>query len=127
MKVWNKQLQKYYRCVWACLSCSGKLKRKLLERLKEQVANYLEENPDADMEMIRNRFGTPQQIAAAVLEEQPAAEVLQKLQIRRKLIAIAGTVALLIILLWLIVIVIALVQHFIAVNGHIAVSPVEVS
>ena len=126
MKALDKQLREYYHSVWVGLSYPGKMKKKLLERLKEQVANYLEENPDADLEMIQNRFGTPQQIAAAALEELPTPEVLQKLRIRKKLITIVGIAVLVAVLLWLGAVIVAMIHHFIAANGYITISPVDI-
>lgn len=61
------KLKKYYRNVRILLFCPGEMKVKILSELKAQVADYLEENPDADMEMLQSRFGTPNQIAASAL------------------------------------------------------------
>ena len=63
-------------------------------KIKENIDQFLEEYPDADYDVIVQRFGTPQQIAASYLEEMDPQEVLYRLNTRKRIAGIvtAGVV-----------------------------------
>lgn len=124
MKAEDWKLKSYYNKIRMQLLCSGRMKKRILSGLKEQIASYLEEEPNADMEMLQNHFGTPQQIAAASLEEMPAPEVLRKIRLRKKLIVIIGIVLLAAILIWLGAVVIAVILDYGRGGGSIETGPV---
>ena len=70
----NEQNQ-YYRAIRRCLPCSGKQKQQIMDRIQRSVSSYMEENPLADFSAIEKRFGTPQQIAHAYIEEMEIPEI----------------------------------------------------
>ena len=126
MKVENWELKNYYSSIRMQMLCSAGVKKRILADLKEQIADYLEEEPNADMQMLQNRFGTPHQIAAAALEEMPAPEVLEKLRLRKKLIAIIGFALLAAIVIWLGAVIIAVILDYGRGGGYIETGPIIV-
>ena len=89
-----KKLKRYYWEVGNLLPCNRRIKQMLMEEIKENIDQFLEEYPDADYDGIVRRFGTPQQIAASYLEEMDPQEVLNKLNTRKRIAGIvtAGVV-----------------------------------
>ena len=89
-----KKLRRYYWEVSNLLPCNPRIKQTLMDEIKENIDQFLEEYPDADYDVIVQRFGTPQQIAASYLEEMDPQEVLNKLNTRKRIAGIvtAGVV-----------------------------------
>ena len=96
----KKQLNAYCRRVRRCLPCPGKLKKQIMDSIWTQINLFLEKNPTADMTAIQQHFGTPQQIAAAYIDEMTPAEILRKFKIKRTVITIVCAAAALALLLW---------------------------
>lgn len=89
-----KKLRRYYWEVNNLLPCNPRIKQTLMDKIKENIDQFLEEYPDADYDVIVQRFGTPQQIAASYLEEMDPQEVLYRLNTRKRIAGIvtAGVV-----------------------------------
>ena len=83
----DRQLRKYYRSIKSWLPGSGKQNKSILAKIQDDIAAYLSENPDATPEQIEHRFGTPQQIAAACVDEMGMCELLHRLRLRKKVLA----------------------------------------
>ncbi len=59
----EKELKKYLRRIKGALVCNFKTKRKILKDLKNNVEEYLEQNPDSSLEDLMEYFGKPESIA----------------------------------------------------------------
>lgn len=75
------------------LPCSGGEKRRIMGQVKQNVMNYIKENPSSDLETLMQRIGSPQNIAAAYLEEQETGKILTSLRSGRKWIVAAFALA----------------------------------
>lgn len=112
-------LKRYYRSIRKDLPCSYKMKKRIMQQIQESVDQFLEQNPDADFDAVQLHFGEPQTIALSYIEDQDAPELLRKMRIRRKVIAIiAGTVAL-VLAIWLAAMVWAIADANQTTDGHI--------
>lgn len=97
----DHSLNRYYRQIKSWLPCSHKLKNALISRLKESIQAYLDANPEADFDRVQARFGAPETIATAYVEEMGTDKLLRDLRIRRKAVTlVAGTMAV-VLSLWL--------------------------
>lgn len=112
-------LKRYYRQVASWLPCGGKTKREMMARIRATVDAYIAEHPAADLAAIQARFGTPQQIAAAFVDEMETEELLQRINYRNKIIKGFAILAATIILLWTLVVTIALLDSFNSSGGHL--------
>lgn len=56
----------------------------MLKGLRCIVRDYVSENPNANYNMIANRFGTPQQLAESCILEMEPSEVLKQVHIHKK-------------------------------------------
>ena len=100
MKKMKWKLFRYYWQVKSFLPCSRKLKKRCIFDLKADVAEFLEQNPQADFAAVQTRFGSPRQIAAAFVEEADTEALLRRLRIRRWIVTAISvvTIAALIVL-----------------------------
>lgn len=93
MKKKEWQLRRYYWQIRSWLPCTWRQKNRFIRELSGNVRAFLKRSLDADMDAVRERFGTPQQIAAAFVDETDTSTLLKGLQIRRRVFAIALAVA----------------------------------
>lgn len=90
----------YCRAVKGWLPCDAKQKRRILEKIRLDVTGYLEESPDADIAAIQARFGTPQTIASAYVDDMDTAKLLHSLRVRKRIITIVAAAMAVILLTW---------------------------
>ena len=96
----NVDLNRYCREVKKWLPCSGDNKHRIVNQIRDQVLHFLDENPGADFIQIQERFGTPQQIAAAAVNEMDTCQLLEDLRLRRRLVSIIAAGLAVIALAW---------------------------
>ena len=80
----NWYVRRYVRAVSGFLPCSGKVKKPLLDTLRAQAEEYIAVGGDAAA--LEQRFGTPQQVAAAWVDEMEMPELLKALRSRRRVV-----------------------------------------
>lgn len=91
----------------------------------EQTVNaYLHENPGADFASVQQHFGTPQQIAAAYIDEMTPAEILKRFKVRRTVIIVICVTVALALLMWTITLGIAWLNEKDSADGFYDVGPV---
>lgn len=100
MEKHNREARRYLRAAKGWLPCAGKMKRQMLEEIEATIDGFLGENPDAGYEAIVARFGTPQQIASAYVDEAETGELLKLLRVRRKIVSIVSAAAAALVLTW---------------------------
>ena len=98
--VCKNALRVYCRAVKSWLPCDAKQKRRILEKIRLDVAGYLEESPDADIAAIQARFGTPQTIASAYVDDMDTAQLLHGLRVRKRIVTIVAAAMAVILLTW---------------------------
>ena len=116
-------LKRYYRQVASWLPCGGKTKREMMARIRATVDAYIAEHPTADLAAIQARFGTPQQIAAAFVDEMGTEELLNKLRIRRRIIKIIFLCVAIFLAIWAIAVLTLLITGLIDELGYSIVTP----
>lgn len=120
----NEDLKKYYRNIRRCLPCDNKLKRQIMDSIKTQVNSYLEENLSVDFTSVQQHFGTPQQIAAAYIDEMTSSEILKKIKVKKAFITITCAAVAVIVFIWLAAVSTALTNAFIQSDGYYDVGTV---
>lgn len=120
----NWYVRRYVRAVSGFLPCSGKVKKPLLDALRAQAEEYIEGGGDAAA--LEQRFGMPQQVAAAWVDEMEMPELLKALRSRRRVVltVLAGVIAALAV--WLAVCMVSLRDYHQAVNGYVETAVTEV-
>ena len=114
----NRNARRYLRQVRTWLPCGGTMKRQIMEKIRSSISRFLEEEPSADYDIIVSRFGTPQQIASAYVDEQDTEVLLRKLRIKRRIVAAVCCAAAACVVIWLSVALAAYVNFSIAENGY---------
>lgn len=118
----SKAMKRYCRQVADWLPCYGKQKQGILNNLEHRVAEYVAENPAADIAALTGHFGTPQTVAAAYVDSTSTPELLRALRIRKRIVitvaAIVGAAALIALIIWGIHILIAAIEIHKIANGY---------
>lgn len=97
----NGAAVKYYlRGVSNALPCGRKAKKQIVSRISDSIEDYLQENPDADFELVQSHFGTPQEIAASYINEQDLSVLVNKMRIKKKVVVIVAGAMTAILLIW---------------------------
>lgn len=91
---------RYLLQIWWSIPGSWEQKKPILFRLAERVRDFASDHPDAAYADITVRFGTPQQIAEACLENMEPSELAQELKVKRKIVKYIAVGLLTIVLLW---------------------------
>lgn len=112
-------LKQYYRNIRSELPCSWGQRNRILRQIRESVDNYLEENPDADFAAIEAHFGNAQTIASSYIDVQDAPELLRKMRIKKRVIAIVAGAMAVVLLIWGAAVVWAALDAKGAHDGHI--------
>ena len=92
----NKVAERYLRAVRKALHCPGRQGKRLLRQLSEDIEEYCEEHPDATEEALCRRFGTPEDVAAAFVEDL-GGSIAVNIQRRRNRIVTAVIVVLVLV------------------------------
>lgn len=79
----NKELKKYYRDISKALS-GIKEKKAIIAQIKNSVAQYLQDNPEATLADITQKFGSPEEIVEQYFDEDVAKNLSAQLNKRRK-------------------------------------------
>lgn len=119
----EKEIQRYCRRVSSWLPCCRKEKKEILEKIRISIADYRDQNPGADFPAIEAHFGTPQAIAASYVDMMDTAELLRKLRIRRRIIAIVLILTAIILVTWLGTVAWAIIEEINSSNAHIVINP----
>lgn len=114
-------LKRYYHSISKELPCPRKTRVKIMQQIQSSVNLFLEQNPDADFHDVQVHFGEPQTIALSYIEDQDTPELLRKMHIKRKIIAIVATTMALILAIWMSVAIWGVIDTNDRNNGHIIV------
>ena len=88
----------------------GKMRRYVMTQIRETVQEFVQEHPDADVAAIQAQLGTPQEIAAAYVENMETAAVLKGLRIRRRVLFAVCATMLAILISWTVLVTIVTVR-----------------
>lgn len=109
MNTAERAARRYYRKVRSWLP-GGKMRRYVMTQIRETVQEFAQEHPDADVAAIQAQLGTPQEIAAAYVENMEAAAVLKGLRIRRRVLFAVCVTTLAILISWVALVTIVTVR-----------------
>lgn len=109
MNTAERAARRYYRKVRSWLP-GGKMRRYVMTQIRETVQEFVQEHPDADVAAIQAQLGTPQEIAAAYVENMETAAVLKGLRIRRRVLFAVCATMLAILISWTVLVTIVTVR-----------------
>lgn len=109
MNTAERAARRYYRKVRSWLP-GGKMRRYVMTQIRETVQEFVQEHPDADVAAIQAQLGTPQEIAAAYVENMETAAVLKDLRIRRRVLFAVCATMLAILISWTVLVTIVTVR-----------------
>ena len=112
-------IARYVRLVRKHLPCPRGLKKKLIQDVKMNVRQYLQDFPDCGFAEIERHFGKPQTIAASYFGDMDMQELVRAVYRRNRRMNIVFTIALLVLVLWSVVCIRAFSHHVSHVNGYV--------
>lgn len=83
MKVSKQELNKYLKQIKKLLVCNHAKRKEFMNSFEDNLEEYLKANPDADFSKLQENMGTPQEIAAAFLENESAENIKKRMSIAR--------------------------------------------
>lgn len=87
-----KRLNQYFRSIGKALPYPISMKRHILSQFREDVEDYLTENPQSTMEAIHRQFGTPQEVAIYFMDGQDAPYLMENIRVKRKFLFLMACV-----------------------------------
>ena len=102
--------QHYKKRVYSLLPCGHRQKDQIMAQFTSSLSAFQSEHPEADYSQLIDRFGTPEEIAAACVENTGTAELLRMVRFRRRIIAIVATVMVAVFFLWAIAVSVATIK-----------------
>ena len=121
-----KNIKQYYRQISRHLSCANRRKKQIIEDIRSGVESFLEENPEADISVVIERFGTPEQITEGYLNEMDTGEMRKCLNTQKRVLGVLITVAAAALAIWLIAVIIASVHEWGTSASYIVVGEINV-
>jgi uncharacterized membrane protein len=123
----NKRvLDRYFCKLRRKLPCSKIEKQRILSDLRINTENWMEAHPGADEAAFLEAFGTPDAVAKSYIEQMDPTEISKKLKTRKIILGIILVLAAAVLLIWLLAVILALVNHFTLTGGHLITHPVEI-
>lgn len=122
----NCDAKRYLREVNSWLPCRRRLKKQIIDKIKQNMAVFMTENPDCGYDAIVSRFGTPQQISSAYVDEQETSELLNDLRIKRKIVSVVVSAVAVLIAVWSVAMGMVYIEGHNSVNGTVNVVGIEV-
>ncbi|MBR3979156.1 MAG: hypothetical protein IKJ94_06000 [Oscillospiraceae bacterium] len=120
-----KELKQYYRDISKHLPVGRKQKQQILLTITQSVEDYLAAHPLADFQAVQAHFGSPQEIAAAYIENMTTPEILKKFRFRKTVLTILCATAATALLLWGVVVGTALINEITSSGGYGVIDPIE--
>lgn len=82
----KKELSGYYRQVEDLLLCDRKSKIVFLTDLKNDIDEFVQQDPEADLDSIVSAFGSPAEIAESFLKNADIANIKKKMNVKKILL-----------------------------------------
>lgn len=111
----NADYRRYCREIRGWLPCTRKAKRKIMDKIENVIS---ESEGELTYGQLVERFGTPQQIASAYVDEMGTIELLNDLRIKRKIVRAVAVSCAIALVMWAGCIAAALANDYNADNGY---------
>lgn len=115
-------LKRYYHNISKELPCSRKTKAQIMQQIQSSVNLFMEQNPSADFDTVQAHFGEPETIALSYIEDQNGPELLHKMHVKKKVLAIVAGAMAFILVVWLVAVGWAIMDKEYTDDGHVIVN-----
>lgn len=106
----EKEIKKYFSKIRSALVCDFRTKSKILRDLRNEVEEYLEQNPDSSLENITGHFGAPEAIAEE-FAISAGTDYIKKYKVHK-------TIKLIVIILLILAFVFTIITSIIIIKNH---------
>lgn len=92
--VLEQEIKEYIHEIKKGISCSRSRKKELLTEITESIRDFCSNEESVDISKIKQRFGTPEEIAESVLRLHEANEVNKSLKVGKRVVLVVVIIAL---------------------------------
>ena len=92
--VLEQEIKEYIREIKKEINCSRSRKKELLTEITEGIRDFCSNEESVDISKIKQRFGTPEEIAESVLRNHEADEVNKSLKVGKRTVLVVAMIAL---------------------------------
>lgn len=90
----KQEINTYIREVRKKINCSRSRKKELLAEITESICDFCSQEESVDISKIKERFGTPEEIAESVLKQNEPAKVNRSLKVGKRIVIAVIVIAL---------------------------------
>lgn len=116
----------FCRAVRSLLPCRSAEKKRIMQQLESSVDDFLAENPMANIDALKQRFGEPEDVAAAFVENSGTAEILKTIRVRKKIVTVTVVALVIALITYCTALVLSLVDAHKSMHGSGQASVSEV-
>ena len=87
-----------------------KTRAAILAGITASISAYLEQFPDATYSELEAKYGPPEQIAAAYVENAGTADILKEMRIRRRIMELISFTAAVVLVIWLVFVILVFID-----------------
>ena len=98
MSISEKERKKYIQEIKRNLVCNNEQRNKFFDSFSDNMDDYISNNPNADFAQMQKELGTPEEIAAAFLENASASNVKKQMSFAKWIAAGVAVVVFAVIL-----------------------------
>lgn len=111
-------LKRYIRSINRALPCHGKMKRHIISQIRNSIEDYIQADPEADFAAVQAHFGTKQEIVAGYVAYEDTSVLMQKISIKKKVLAIVAGVMAAVLMMWAGAVIWATMDAWDSTRGH---------
>lgn len=86
MCITDRERKRYLKNINDLLICSSKKRKQFLHDFNSNIDDFLQNNPDASLDDLKNAMGTPQEIADGFMENISSKDIKKRLSIKKLLL-----------------------------------------
>lgn len=98
----NFAVARYLHYISTKLPCSRKIKKKIIEHVKQDVMEFIAEHPSVGYSELIDRFGEPKLIASAYVDEMNSDDIVDGMRIKRSIMKVIIGAAAVALAIWLV-------------------------
>lgn len=110
----NRELECYYKNIAAVLLCDKNEKDSFIKELKGNIREYIEDEPDATIEDIKDIFGTEKAIGESFRAEADITSIRKKLSLKKTVISALAAI----VFIYLIFVIISFIDVHTEAHGY---------
>jgi len=103
MQITDNERKRYLKDISSLLVCSSKERKKFVKDFNNNIDEFIDANPDADIDTIKMEMGTPQEIAEEFMASASPKEIKKRISTVRAIIIGAAIIIIIIMIFFILI------------------------